>query len=479
MEFNRAYPAILLALFMVFSGHAATLSFQVSSGNDDAEERLDNGDMYRTSSDLELVNDGSRAQAVGIRFTNVSVVQGAAITNAVIDFVVDETDSEATSISFHGQAADDPPGFSSSDFDITSRTQTTASVNWNNVPPWNSVGTTQTTPDLSSIIQEIVNRPGWVSGNSIVIIIEGSGQRTAESYNGSSSSAPTLQITTEVADLEVQKSVTDSTPDENDLVTFTLSVTNNGPDDSTGIVVSDILPSGLTYVSDTSGGSYNSTTGNWSIGAIANGNTASIDITVSVDSGTTGSTITNVATITSSSVADNNSVNNSANQQVRPGAVEADLSISGIDSPDPVLPGGTVTYTLTVVNNGPDSAATTNVINSLPPTFTFTSAVTTKGSCGESGGTVTCGLGTLTSSETVTITIQGTAPGSTGVLGNIASVSSAADDTDLSNNTVTIGTVVNATNQQICYAVSDNNNSLSSIAIDVGAPPWRRNCCWR
>src|SRR5690606_32998494 len=64
-------------------------------------------------------------------------------------------------------------------------------------PSWTVVseeGPDQRTPNISSIIQEIVNRPGWSSGNSLVIIFEGTGERIAEAYNGEAGSAPLLEV---------------------------------------------------------------------------------------------------------------------------------------------------------------------------------------------------------------------------------------------------------------------------------------------
>ncbi len=79
---------------------------------------------------------------------------------------------------------------------ISLRTKTDNFVNWS-PKSWNSVGESgkaQETPDLKAIIQEIINRDGWQSGNSIAMIIEGSGKRVAESYDGSSSKAPILTV---------------------------------------------------------------------------------------------------------------------------------------------------------------------------------------------------------------------------------------------------------------------------------------------
>jgi PKD repeat protein len=179
---------------------------RVSTGYDDAEESS-SGSMSRSSGDLELVDDGGSRpdQTVGMRFNGVEIPQGATITNAYVQFQVDEADSEETSLQIRGQDTDNAATFSSSSNNISNRPKTTASVSWA-PPPWNSVGAAgpdQRTPDISWVIQEIVDRSGWGSGNSLAIIITGSGQRTAESYNGSSSAAPLLHV---------EYSMTGSTP---------------------------------------------------------------------------------------------------------------------------------------------------------------------------------------------------------------------------------------------------------------------------
>ena len=177
------------------STSSIVIALQVDSPADDAEERISNGSVNLTSSDLELVTDGSRIQMVGMKFNNVAVPQGATITSAYIEFQVDENQSETTSLSFFGQAADNVATFTTSTRNISSRPKTTASVGWNNIPAWSVIGAKQQSPDLSPIIQEIVNRLGWSQGNSMAIIVTGSGHRTAEAYNGSTTGAPKLVVT--------------------------------------------------------------------------------------------------------------------------------------------------------------------------------------------------------------------------------------------------------------------------------------------
>ena len=163
-----------------------TLEVQVSSTNDDAEEKVSTGIINLNSSDLELVFEGSSEQIAGMRFNGIDIPQGAIITNAYIQFQTDELDSKPTSLEIRGEADDNAQPFASTANNISSRPATIASVAWLPVA-WNQVGEAslnQQTPDLSAILQEVVDRDGWVSGNSLVVMVTGTGERTAESYDG-------------------------------------------------------------------------------------------------------------------------------------------------------------------------------------------------------------------------------------------------------------------------------------------------------
>ena len=165
--------------------------------NDDAEENSSGG-MYRNSSDLELVNE-STDQTIGIRFPNVTVPQGAVITNAYLEFTVDETPTGTTNLTIKGEAGDNAARFAGGNNDITNRTTTGASVAWNDIPVWDTAGVAKQSPSISAVIQEIVGRAGWSSGNALAVIITGSGERTVESYNGAAghgdlTMAPMLHI---------------------------------------------------------------------------------------------------------------------------------------------------------------------------------------------------------------------------------------------------------------------------------------------
>jgi lysophospholipase L1-like esterase/Rieske Fe-S protein len=174
----------------------AIFDIQVSASSDDAEETVSTGQMLVKNSDLELAFDGT-PQAVGLRFTDIDIPQGALIQNAYVQFQVDETSSEATSLMIRGQEIDNAPTFAGGVVgDITSRAVTASGIFWN-PPAWNTVGAAgseQQTPDIKNVIQEIVNLPGWSNGNSLAIILTGTGKRVAESFDGSQSGAPLLHV---------------------------------------------------------------------------------------------------------------------------------------------------------------------------------------------------------------------------------------------------------------------------------------------
>ena len=131
-----------------------------------------------------------------MRFNSIGVDQGATILKATIQFQTDETRAEVTSLTIRGEDSDNATTFLESNNNITLRPQTGASVPWSPTP-WTVVGeagSAQQTPNFASVIQEIVDRPGWSNGNSLVVLIDGTGKRTAESYNGIASSAPLLHL---------------------------------------------------------------------------------------------------------------------------------------------------------------------------------------------------------------------------------------------------------------------------------------------
>jgi len=193
------YTLLILTLFSTVIV-ADTISVSVSSSSDDAEEYVSSGSVNLTSSDLELGTESSE-QIVGMRFDNVMLPKNATVSNAYIQFTVDETSSNDLKLVVYAQDGSNPPTFSDTQSDISDRPLTSRSVKWD-VAAWTSegdAGTNQQTPDLKDIVNDIQALDNWESGNAMVFIIKKDSssydtKRVADSYDGSSTSAPKLII---------------------------------------------------------------------------------------------------------------------------------------------------------------------------------------------------------------------------------------------------------------------------------------------
>ncbi len=166
-----------------------------------------------TSSDLELGYEGGTApanlQTIGCRWVGIAVPRGATITEAWVQFSADavgSADNHALPVSLviAGQLSPNPDTFASTAGNISARATTSAQVVWD-IPEWMTVqamGPEERSPDISSIIQEIVNQPGW-AGEAIVLIFAdnpanpSTGRRESESFDGSAIEAPLLHISFE------------------------------------------------------------------------------------------------------------------------------------------------------------------------------------------------------------------------------------------------------------------------------------------
>jgi len=118
------------------------------------------------------------------------------ISNAYIQFQVDESASTATQLTVYGESNANPATFTMDNGNISNRALTTASILWtpDAWPTINAQGIAQRSTDISTIIQELIDQSGWNSGQSMVFIITGDGKRVAESFDGSATGAPILHI---------------------------------------------------------------------------------------------------------------------------------------------------------------------------------------------------------------------------------------------------------------------------------------------
>lgn len=167
---------------------SAVLEERIDVGNNDAEED-DIGEVFLNSGDLELGSNAGRLMTVGLRFPGLGIPRGALITRAYVQFMVDELSPGTANLLVESQAADDAGGFGL----ISTRPRNPNGVAWS-PPPWDAVGASEQTPDIAGLIQQVVNRPGWAEGNALVLIITGTGNRTAESFEGDPAGAPLLHV---------------------------------------------------------------------------------------------------------------------------------------------------------------------------------------------------------------------------------------------------------------------------------------------
>ena len=212
-----------------------SLAFQITSADDDLEERLPGpqqthmpGTYDFGSSDLELGTErenGDDPQLIGLRFTGVDIEQGAIVSNAYVQFTVDENKStEDAQITIKVvDAADSEPFNTDTLFTISGRPTLDDSVSWTIaggtwVDPGLS-GPDQATPDISNLIQQVVDNPDWSAGNALIITFEGTGVKVAESFDGDPVAAARLMITT-------------------------LSDPNSGDDSTSLYMCTDVVPEG-------------------------------------------------------------------------------------------------------------------------------------------------------------------------------------------------------------------------------------------
>ncbi|HSS60120.1 MAG TPA: sortase [Candidatus Limnocylindrales bacterium] len=249
-------------------------------------------------------------------------------------------------------------------------------------------------PAITVTVTVLQGAPSSVTNQATV----GGGSET--NTTNDTASNPTNIVSS--ADIAIAKSVGNATPNQGTNVTFTITATNNGPSDATGVQVTDLLPAGLTFVSATpSAGTYTAGTGVWNIGAIGNGGSETLSLVATV-TGTT--TVTNTATKTAETETDPVPGNNSASASVTGQA--ADIAIAKtVDNPVPDF-GTNVTFTITATNNGPNNATGVQVTDSVPAGLIFVSATPSAGTYNP--GTGLWDIGALSNGSTATLSIVAT-----------------------------------------------------------------------
>ncbi len=278
---------------------------------------------------------------------------------------------------------------------------------------------------------------------------------TNQSFGSSSATATDVVASATQADLALSTTATPSTVLAGTAITYTQTVTNNGPAAATGATFTEATPTNTTFASFSAPAGWTCTTP--AAGAtgtisctnpsVASGTSANIIVVLNVPSTVTASSITatsSVAATTSDPVSSNNSttVVTSVN-------VACDLTVTNSGTPSPVTAGSNITYTQTITNNGPANCSTGTFTEATPANTTFVSvAAVTSG-----GGTWTC-----PNSAPISCTNSSVAVGSTGTITAIYKVNTGTAAGTIIGDTDTGGTTTRDTN-------TSDNSATVNIAV--------------
>jgi hypothetical protein len=206
--------AVIVVLAAAAPAAAVTQTFEtrVTGGdNNDAEENS-LGVMNLGDAVLDL---GGLYRKTGLRFTSVAIPKDAPITRAYIEFTTAGEDVANTGFTIEAEAHDNPAGFTEAVFNISSRPFYNQTVSWPVAYPWATLNEAHQTADVTALVQKLVNRSGWASGNAMVFVVS-SGEdvfRKASSFNQDPAKAPKLHIeyAVNVVDVRVSQSMDDCT----------------------------------------------------------------------------------------------------------------------------------------------------------------------------------------------------------------------------------------------------------------------------
>jgi uncharacterized repeat protein (TIGR01451 family) len=302
------------------------------------------------------------------------------------------------------------------------------------------------------VVVTVLPSTGTLLANSATVTYQ---DANSESFSGTSGAGVELH---EAADLSSTKTDGVDAVYAGGTTTYTIVVSNAGPSAADGAIFTDPAVPGLNVTNvmcgSPAGGAVCPTAGNTTVALMQGAGIAiptlpsggSVTFTVSATVTATSGSVTNTATIaappgTTDLIAGNNTA--SDEDTVTP---VADLSITKADSPDPVLAGGGLTYTLAVSNNGPSTASTLTVTDTLPPGVTYVSETGTDWICAyeESTRTLTCTRTTLAVGAAPDITLLVTVDAAAvSPITNSATVSSATYDPSTANNSAAENTMAN------------------------------------
>ena len=345
----------------------------------------------------------------------------------------------------------------------------TAPAGWTcSTPAVNGTGNiTCTNPDVAKLAAgtftlavRVLPATGW--GTQIVDVADVTSGTSDPNLSNNSATVITSVTLASMSDDAVTNSASPNPVIAGNNITYTQVVTNNGPAASPNITLTENLPANTTFVSASGPVGWTcsgTTTITCSAATLASGSNATITVVVTVIAGTAAGTVISDVVNVASGVEDPNTSNNTATANVTVAtAGQSDLAITASASPNPVSDSNNITYTQSVINNGPAASGTATFTDTIPTNTTFISfTVPTGWNCGATipavggTGTISCSIGSLAVNATASFPLvvkvnQGVTPGPPmSPISNTANINipcSAVTDPNCANNTVTTNVYV-------------------------------------
>ncbi len=172
--------AILFALLLASGAAHAQGSFSnkvVAASADDSQDLGGTNTINGTTIGASL---DATTEWVGLRFNSVNITQAATITVATLGVVPSATTEDEPLVTIFGEASDDCAAFTTGASNISGRSRTSASVAWSSADLGANGSSYHDAPSLVTVLQEIINRAGWVSGNDLCLVIQGGSTTTRD-----------------------------------------------------------------------------------------------------------------------------------------------------------------------------------------------------------------------------------------------------------------------------------------------------------
>ena len=196
---------------MRFSDYGGPILYPVTNINQTIDVQMSTStagsqnDGYEMSSSVNTTSDdivisySTTPVTSAFRFESLNIPQGAVITSAYLKFTSAQYNIADTTITIAGESTGNSSALTTGSGSITSKTQTTATVDWSTGNDFPASGEEVSTPDITPVIQEIIDLSTWCGGNALTLLVNAQGNTTASSrkvigYDDGTGNAPQLII---------------------------------------------------------------------------------------------------------------------------------------------------------------------------------------------------------------------------------------------------------------------------------------------